>query len=114
MTLTIAIGIFLAGSIGTFLRVVITGLDAEFNRLLVGTLIVNVVGSFFFGILSASEADVAIITAIGGLGALTTFSTFISQVERLNREATTEKAATYVLASTILGVGAALLGIALS
>ena len=99
--------------IGTLLRVVITGLDTHFNRQIYGTLAVNVAGSFLLGVLTGSDGDLALVTAIGGLGALTTFSTFISQVERLARTETVEKAAAYVLASVILGVTAALFGLAL-
>lgn len=112
--LVVALGVLIAGAIGTLLRVVITDLDARFNRQLVGTLLVNVVGSFLLGLLSASDGNLAVVTTIGGLGALTTFSTFVSQVECINRESTAEKAAAYVLASVILGVAAALVGIALA
>lgn len=114
MTAVLAGGVLVAGAIGTLVRVVITDLDAGFNRQLMGTLFVNVVGSFVLGLLSAFESNQAVITAVGGLGALTTFSTFISQVECIHREATTEKAAAYVLVSVIVGVTAAFVGIAIA
>lgn len=113
MTVLLPVGVLIAGMIGTLLRAVVTGLDANFSRQLVATLSVNVAGSFLLGILTGSDGDLALVTAIGGIGALTTFSTFVSQVERLARTATVEKAAAYVLASVILGVTAALIGLAI-
>ena len=112
--MSIAIGVFAAGAVGTLLRVLATNLDGSFRRQLYGTFAVNIVGSFFLGLLSASDGNAAIIVGVGGLGALTTFSTFISQVERLNREKTAAAAATYVIASVVLGVTSALVGIALA
>ncbi len=109
----VPLGIIVAGALGTLLRVVVTNLDAAFNRQLVGTLLVNVVGSFLLALLSASNTDLAIVAAIGGLGALTTFSTFIAQVEGISRKTNTEIAGAYVLASIILGVAGALLGLAM-
>lgn len=113
MSALVPLGVVAAGLIGTLIRMAVAGLDREFNRRLYGTLAVNIAGSFLLGRFSGSTDDLAIIVAVGGVGALTTFSTFISQVERIARESTAEKAATYVLASVILGVIAALIGLAI-
>lgn len=110
---TIAAGVIVAGAIGTLLRVLITDIDADFNRQLIGTLAVNVVGSFVLGVLSATDGNLAVIIGVGALGALTTFSTLISQVECINREASSAKAAGYLAASLVIGVAAALVGVAL-
>ena len=114
MSILIPVGILVAGAIGTLLRAVVTDIDGDFDRQVIGTLAVNVVGSFLLGLLSGSGGDLAVIAAVGGLGSLTTFSTFISQVESMYRETTMEKAATYVLISVIAGVVAALIGIAVA
>ena len=112
--MSIAIGIAAAGAVGTLLRVLITSVEGSFRRQLYGTFMVNIVGSFFLGLLSASEGNTAMIIGVGGLGALTTFSSFIAQAERLDREDSSTSAATYVIASVIFGVTAALVGIALA
>ena len=112
--MTIAFGVIVAGAVGTLMLVLATNLEGSFRRKLVGTFAVNVVGSFLLGLLSASESNTALIIGIGGLGALTTFSTFISQVERLNRDESATTAAMYVMASVIVGVTAALVGIAIA
>ena len=90
--ITVLVGVLIAGALGTAVRVLLTDLDAAFSRQVVGTLAVNVVGSFALGVLSAFDGNTALIIGVGGLGALTTFSTFISQVERINREAKGEQA----------------------
>lgn len=110
MTPTLVIGVIVAGAIGTLLRVLATDLEAEFNRQLIGTLVVNVAGSFLLGMLASSDTDPAIIVGVGGLGSLTTFSTYISQIECIGREASMIKAAAYGAGSLIAGVGAAAIG----
>lgn len=112
--ITILVGVLIAGALGTALRVLVADPDAVFSRQVMGTLVVNVVGSFALGVISALDGNTALIIGVGGLGAFTTFSTFISQVEQLNREAKGEQAFAYVLASVILGVSAALLGLAIT
>jgi len=73
-----------------------------------GTLLVNTVGSGFFGVfaaLSLSDAGWALL-ATGFCGAFTSFSSFAVQtVERPPREATA-----YVVATVVLSVGACALG----
>lgn len=109
----VLVGIAIAGALGTLLRVALTGLDAQFYRQLYGTLTVNVAGSFLLAVFADQTGDSTVVLGVGGLGALTTFSTFVAHVERLVREESAEKAAAYVLASVILGVTAALIGLAL-
>lgn len=110
MTAVVALGIVVAGAVGTTLRVIATDLDAEFNRQLIGTLVVNIAGSFLLGVLVSSEADAAVIVGVGGLGSLTTFSTYISQIECIGREASIGRAVAYGAGSLIAGVGAAAIG----
>lgn len=96
----------LGAALGAPLRyVVATALDGRFPT---GMLLVNVVGSGLFGgfaALSLDEAGWALV-GTGFCGALTSFSTFaVQSVERSARAATT-----YVLATTVLSVGACTLG----
>ena len=51
-----------------------------------GTLLMNVVGSFLLGLLSGAGAPVPLVVGVGGLGALTTFSTFASDTLALADE----------------------------
>ncbi len=114
MNALVPVGIVVAGFVGTLIRVTVAGLGTDFHRQIYGTLAVNIAGSFLLARMANSTGDSSLILGIGAIGALTTFSTFISQVERLGRETTWEKAAAYVLASVILGVTAALIGLAVA
>ncbi len=81
------------------------------------TLGINVAGSFAIGVLlvaGPSRLSDATVTglAVGFLGAFTTFSTFGYETQTLLRTGRTSAAASYVVASVVLGVGAAALGYA--
>lgn len=80
------------------------------------TFIVNIVGAFALGLYLARR-ELAInprwsleFWAIGGLGSFTTFSTFSVGVVKLVDAGSTGTAIVYVVASTLLGLTAAILG----
>lgn len=100
----------IAAFTGAVVRALVTDLDAEFTRRMYGTAAVNISGSFLLGLLTGSSADTLAIVGVGGLGTLTTFSTYIGQVECINREGTTWGAALYGLGSLAAGVAAAYVG----
>ena len=75
-----------------------------------GTLLVNVVGSLLLGLLSGAGAPVPLVVGVGGLGALTTFSTFAADTMAL-ADHHRLKAAGHVATTLVLGLGAALLGL---
>ena len=77
-----------------------------------GTLLVNVVGSLALGLLAGAAAPVPVVVGVGGLGALTTFSTFAADTLDLaaNRPV---RAVGHVLTTVVLGVAAAATGLAL-
>ena len=81
-----------------------------------GTLLVNVVGSFLLGFLTALPADpgVAALLGTGFCGALTTYSTFGYETMGLVRAGTRRRALAYVCASVTMGVAAAYAGAALA
>lgn len=110
----IAVGFLLAAAVGAALRGYVTGLNARFDRQIYGTAAVNIVGSFLLGILHDSSANALLIVGVGGLGALTTFSTFVLQIDFINREGKATGAALYVVGMLTLGVGAAWLGWSIS
>jgi CrcB protein len=75
-----------------------------------GTLGVNVVGSALLGGLlglTAAPSWVVALVGTGFCGTLTTFSTFGFDVVRLVEERTIGRAVAYLLASLVLGLGAA-------
>ena len=82
-----------------------------------GTLVVNVVGSAVLGVLLGLRDVSPVVLALVGTGfcgTLTTFSTFGYDVVRLVEERMVARALGYVAASLVLGLGAAATGYALS
>ena len=75
------------------------------------TLAINVVGAFALGLLSGVADPVSTVVGIGGLGALTTFSTPADDLRNL-WATSTAKVAAYVATTLILGIGAAAAGLA--
>jgi CrcB protein len=83
-----------------------------------GTLVVNVSGSFFLGLLFALSADRAILPAeirgpvlIGFIGAYTTFSTYMLESWRLLEAGDLATALANLLGSMALGVAAVVAGL---
>jgi len=84
----------------------------------VGTLVINVTGSFLLGLLYRYAADSAAITPevramliIGICGGYTTFSTFSYETVRLLEEGEFGRAGLYIALSVLLSVAAAFLGL---
>ncbi len=85
-----------------------------------GTLVVNVAGSFLFGLLAEAialrwqvGAEMRAFLLVGGLGAFTTFSTFSMDVALLSERGALGLAAVYVLASVVASIAALFAGLAL-
>ena len=75
-----------------------------------GTLGVNVAGSFALGLLAGSGNPLVTALGIGGLGSLTTLSTFAVELTSLGRA----RAIAYAAVSLALGLAAATAGLAIS
>lgn len=92
----------LGGAIGAVLRYGV-GLIAPFPF---GTLAVNVIGSFFIGMLIISTQDKAmqLLLVTGVLGGFTTFSTFSLEVMYLWQQGQFIHSLAYVVASVLLSV----------
>jgi CrcB protein len=80
----------------------------------IGTLAVNVSGSFLLGLLATTAPPVLTVLGVGGLGALTTFSSFARDAVALAEDGRAYAAAAYVTVSVGLGIAAAALGVALT
>lgn len=114
MSAALIIGVGLLGGLGATLRFLLDGavagrLSATFP---VGTLTVNLLGAFVLGVLAGVGLghDVRLLAATGLLGALTTFSTWMLESERLGEEGLPGRALANLLLSLALGVVLAWLG----
>ncbi len=115
--------IALAGALGTLARY---GLGGLMHRLLPwpfpwGTLTVNLVGSFLFGLVWAVavertmiSADLRIIVLAGFMGAFTTFSTFMFETGELLRNSQWLLAVGNLALQNVVGLAAVLAGWALA
>ena len=115
-------GLIVAGVVGAPTRYVVDGfvLDRTGDRLPLGTLFINVTGSFLLGFLTglvlyhAFPATPKTILGTGFCGAYTTFSTFTYETLRLAEERETGAAVRLVIASLLLPALAAAFGMALA
>jgi CrcB protein len=80
----------------------------------VGTLAVNVCGSFVLGLLWDVAPPMITVVGLAGLGTFTTFSSFARDAVALVEQRHVAHAAIYVTLSCAAGVGAAALGVAVS
>jgi CrcB protein len=111
----------LGGALGSVSRFLLgpaiqRALNATFP---VGTLLINVLGSLILGFLlglAAEGVDVSPETrafvAVGFCGGFTTFSTFSYEAIRLLEDGEGSRAALYILASVVLSLAAAFVGLA--
>lgn len=79
-----------------------------------GTLAVNVSGSFLLGLLWDVAPPAVTVLGVAGLGAFTTFSSFARDAVALAEQRHVVQAAIYVALSCAAGIGAAALGVALA
>ena len=119
--MTVLLWVMLAGSVGVAMRY---GLDVLItSRSGAGfpwsTLTVNVVGALALGVLVGVMAGVPVgastlrpALAIGLLGGFTTFSAFALDAVTLLEDGTLLRAAVYVGATNVLGIGAMFAGLA--
>jgi CrcB protein len=102
-----------AGLAGVMARYGLTRLTIHTEALLWTTVGINVVGSFFLGLLAAEHwfsRDAREALGVGFLGGFTTFSTFSVQVVLEVDGGRPEKAVAYVAASVVGGIAAATAG----
>ena len=118
MSAGVWVGIALLGGAGAALRHVVDALVAARTNHLIpwGIFVVNVSGAFAIGVLTGAGAahDTYELLGVGLLGAYTTFSTWMLQVEVLRRDGLAGRARLYVLASVLCGLAAVALGRAIA
>ncbi len=110
----------LGGALGSVSRFLLgPALQRAFNATFpVGTLFINILGSLILGFVMRLTIEGVNVTpearafiAIGFCGGFTTFSTFTYEAIRLLEDGEGSRAALYILASVLLSLGAAFLGL---
>jgi fluoride exporter len=107
--------VVLGAAVGAPLRLLALRLAGRSPEL--GTLAVNVAGSAVLGVLlGLADVPTPVVALVGAgfCGALTTFSTFGADVVRLVEARALARAAGYLLATLVLGLGAAAAGYVLA
>lgn len=115
-----ALGIAAAGAVGTLLRAGLTTLAVRHigPGFPWGTLAVNLLGSFAFGLVFAAarvrgclSTEAETILLVGLLGGFTTYSTFAFQTTEMLQHGRLPTAAAYVLATNLTGIAAVWAGL---
>lgn len=108
------VGVALLGGCGALARFGLTLLVADrlHPHLPLGTLAVNVSGSFLLGLLAgtALDGDARLLLGAGALGSYTTFSTWMLETQRVDEAGKRRVAVVNVLLSIVLGLAAVALG----
>jgi CrcB protein len=110
----VAAGFLVAAAAGSAGRALAFHALDRGHHLPLGTLVVNVTGSFVLGAISSLERPWLTVVGTGALGAYTTFSTFAGEVVRLRDEHRSRLAVTYLVVMLAACVGAAWLGLLVS
>lgn len=107
-------GVALLGGVGAVLRLLVDRAVARraARSFPFGTLAVNLSGAALLGLLGglAVNREAALLVGTALIGSYTTFSTWMLETERLAEERQTPLAVANIVASMVLGLGAALLG----
>ncbi len=120
MKVTQLLIVFVAGGFGAACRYGVSGWAQRFSETFpIGTLTVNVLGCFLFGVVVTMidqrgllPPQARLLALTGFMGAFTTFSTYAYETQELLRDAEWLRAVAYVAANNGGGVLAVLLGMA--
>ncbi|WP_428341796.1 fluoride efflux transporter CrcB [Mycobacterium sp.] len=109
------IAVVLAGGVGAVLRFLVDGAVGRRvakSGLPFGTLAVNISGATLLGFLGALALNryAALVAGTAFVGSYTTFSTWMLETQRLSEERQVRNAVANIVASVVLGIGAALFG----
>ncbi len=112
--------VFLGGGLGAMARYFVTvNLAGKFGNFPLGTMAVNIFGSFLMGLLigiiagRSSLENVRLLLAVGFLGGFTTFSSFSAETLTLIQGGQIFSAAANILISVVAGLAACFAGLIL-
>jgi CrcB protein len=115
MTALVWAGVVLIGGLGAVCRFLVDRtVSGWFSETFpFGTLVVNISGALLLGLLSglALSPDLALLAGTAFVGSYTTFSTWMLETQRLDEERQVWPAVANIVASVVLGLVAAWLGI---
>jgi len=115
MTVAVWAGVVVIGGVGAVLRFLVdrTVSGRITGSFPVGTLAVNISGALLLGFLSglALSPHLALLVGTAFVGSYTTFSTWMLETQRLGEERQLRPAVTNIVASVVLGLAAAWLGL---
>ncbi len=103
-----------AAAVAGALRFVLSHLNRDHHHIPIGTLIVNLVGAFLLGWASTLDPPTSTIVGTAGLGALTTVSTLVHEIQERWRSERYVAVAVYATATLVGGIAAAWAGLALA
>jgi fluoride exporter len=113
--------VMLGGAIGSLARFLLSGFAHKYvsNGFPIGTLIVNLLGSFIIGLLwgvfeNQSANQVRAFLFVGVLGGFTTFSAYSAETLNLFRDGNIRVAVLNILLNNVLGILLALGGLAVA
>ena len=114
MSWEVWVGVAVLGGCGALARFGLTLLVADrlHPHLPLGTMAVNVSGAFLLGLLAGAsvEGDARLLLGLGGIGAYTTFSTWMVETQRIGEAGKRRIAVLNVVLSIAFGLAAAALG----
>ncbi len=114
MSVLVLLAVGLVGGVGAVARFALDGTVGALHggSFPVGTLAVNISGSFVLGVLSGLVlgADAYRVVATGMIGAFTTFSTWVLETQRLGEDGQLGLGAANLAVSLALGMSAVWLG----
>lgn len=114
MSVAVWAGVAILGGCGALARFGLTLLVADrlHPHLPLGTLAVNISGAFLLGLVvgASLSGDARLVFGAGGIGAYTTFSTWMLETQRVGERGMRRLALLNGVLSVVLGLGAAALG----